>query len=456
MEVKISLDEKAIPGEWYNIVPELPFDLPPATSPRTGYPIGPHDLEGLFPQAIIEQELDTRSRSIRIPDAVRDTYRLWRPTPLFRAERYEKALDTPARIFFKYEGVSPSGSHELNTAVAQAHFCRGERVKRMVGGTSAGEWGIALAMACRFFDMQCKVYMARAGFDQNPYGRVMMRLWKAEVVSSPSPHTGPGQKALQQDPSSPGSLGLAISEAVSEAMGDAETKYGLGTVMNHVVLHQTVIGLEARKQMTRAGRRPDIIIGCVGGGSNFAGLAFPFMQDQVRKAGLRFIAAEPEEVPTLTAGRYAYDYPDAEGLLPVLKMHTVGHDFVPAHIRAGAMRYHGMSPLVSALYDHRLIEAVAYPQKTVMEAAVRFAHCEGIVPAPESAYAIKAVTEEALACRAAREEKTILFALNAHGYFDLGAYESYLAGGLEETGSPAEQITSALGRLPAVQASAQS
>ncbi len=449
MDVKITLGEKSIPGEWYNIIPDLPFDLPPATSPRTGYPIGPHDLKDLFPEALIEQELDTKHRSIKIPHAVREIYRLWRPTPLFRAERFEKMLETPARIFFKYEGVSPSGSHELNTAVAQAYYSKGEKINRIVSGTAAGEWGIALAMACKLFDIKCKMYMSKAAFEQKRYGRVMIELWDSEVVPSPSSHTKSGQKALSEDPANPGSLGLAISEAVWEAMSHAEIKYALGTVMNHVLLHQTVIGLEARKQMARAGAQPDIVIGCVGGGSNFAGLSFPFMQDHLRKPTTRFIAVEPAAVPSLTGGKYAYDYPDSEGLLPMLKMHTLGHDFVPAHIRAGSMRYHGMSPLVSALYDHKVIEAAAYPQDAVLAAAVQFAHCEGIVPAPESAYAVKAVVEQALACKAAKEKKTILFALNAHGYFDLDAYESYLSGKLEEIGPQTEQINSALSRLPA-------
>jgi tryptophan synthase beta chain len=452
MDVKITLDEKSMPGEWYNIIPDLPFDLPPATSPRTGYPIGAHELEDLFAQALIDQELDTKRRLAKIPDAVREIYLLWRPTPLFRAVQFEKALDTPARIFYKYEGVSPSGSHELNTAVAQAYYCKEANVKRMVSGTAAGEWGIALAMACKFFGIKCKIYMAKAGFDQNPYGRIMMDIWGAEVVPSPSSQTKPGQKALSENPESPGSLGMAISEAVAEAAVDADAKYSLGTVMNHVLLHQTVIGLEAKKQMARAEAPPDIVIGCVGGGSNFAGLSFPFIQDQLKKRRIRFIAAEPEAAPSLTGGRYAYDYPDADGLLPLLKMHTLGHDFVPAHIRAGAMRYHGMSPLVSALFDNKVIEAVAYPQDAVLETAIQFAHCEGIVPAPESAYAVKAVAEQALACRDKKEKKTILFALHAHGYFDLSAYESYLAGKLEEIGSPAEQINSALTRLPIPQA----
>lgn len=452
MDIKITLDEKSVPNEWYNIIPDLPFDLPPATSPRTGYPIGARELEDLFPEAIIEQELDTKHRSVKIPDAVKDIYLLWRPSPLYRAVRFEEALGTPARIYYKYEGVSPSGSHELNTAVAQAYYCKENNVKRVVSGTAAGEWGIALAMACKFFGIKCKIYMARAGFDQNPYARIMMDIWGAEVVPSPSAQTKPGQKALSENPSSPGSLGLAISEAVAEAAGDPDTKYSLGTVMNHVLLHQTVIGLEARKQMASAEVQPDIVIGCVGGGSNFAGLSFPFMQDQLKKRKTRFIAAEPEAAPSLTAGTYAYDYPDADGLLPLLKMHTLGHDFVPAHIRAGAMRYHGMSPLVSALYDNKVIEAVAYPQDAVLEAAIQFAHCEGVVPAPESAYAVKAVAEQALECRQKKEKKTILFALHAHGYFDLSAYESHLAGKLEAIGPPTEQISSALSRLPRIQA----
>ena len=424
---KVLLREDDIPSEWYNIIPDLPFDLPPATSPTTGYPIGPHDLADLFPRELANQELDREHRAIRIPDPVRELYRLWRPTPLFRAKRFEEALDTPARIYYKYEGTSPSGSHELNTAVPQAFYCKQEGVKRMTTGTGAGEWGIALAIACKFFQVKCKVHMVRLSYERKPYGRIMMDIWGAEVAPSPARPSASGKKEGSAPSVSETSLGVAISEAASEAMGDADTKYALGSVLNHVVLHQTVIGLEARKQMDMVKQYPDIVIGCVGGGSNFAGLAFPFIRDSLKKKRSRFIAAEPAEVPSLTGGTYSYDYPDAAAVMPMLKMHTLGHDFVPPPIRAAAMRYHGMSPVVSALYDHEVMEAVAYPQEDVLDAAVLFSHSEGIVPAPESAYAIKAAVEEALRCKSAKESKVILFALNAHGYFDLEAYQEHLA-----------------------------
>jgi tryptophan synthase beta chain len=452
MDARIILDEEETPTEWYNIIPDLPFSLPPAISRHSGYPIGPRDLEDLFPSALIEQELDEEHLRVKIPEEVRGIYKLWRPTPLIRAQRFEKALQTPARIFFKYEGVSPAGGHELNTAVPQAYYCRQQDVRRMVTATGAGEWGIALAMACKFFDIECNVYMVRAAYDQKPYGRIMMELWRAEVIPSPSQNTKTGQKVLEENPESPGSLGIAISEAVSEAMGRKDTKYSLGSVMNHVLLHQTVIGLEAKRQMEMAKAYPDIVVGCVGGGSNFAGLTFPFIRDNLRKQRTRFIAAEPVAAPSLTGGKLAYDYPDANGLMPMLKMHTLGHDFVPPHIRAGAMRYHGMSPLVSALYDNKVIEAVAYTQRDVLESAILFTHSEGVLPSPESAYAIKAVVEEALACKSGKEKKTILFALNAHGYFDLGAYESYLTGKLEYFAPDKETIEAALTKLPQVQA----
>ena len=426
-DMRTMLREDDMPSEWYNIIPELPFDLPPATSPTTGYPIGPHDLTDLFPEELANQELDRERRTIKVPDPVRELYRLWRPTPLFRARRFEEALDTPARIYYKYEGTSPSGSHELNTAVPQAFYCKQEGVKRMTTGTGAGEWGTALAMACKFFNMKCKVHMVRLSYERKLYGRIMMDIWGAEVVPSPAQPSARGKKDGSAASTAETSLGVAISEAASEAMGDADTKYSLGSVLNHVVLHQTVIGLEARKQMEIAKSYPDIVIGCVGGGSNFAGLAFPFIRDSLKKKRSRFIAAEPEAVPSLTGGKYAYDYPDTSGVMPMLKMHTLGHDFVPPPIRAGAMRYHGMSPVVSALYDNEVIEAVAFGQDDVLEAAILFAHSEGIVPAPESAYAIKAAVVEALACKAAKQSKVILFALNAHGYFDLEAYSEHLA-----------------------------
>jgi len=452
MNTKIILGEKDIPTEWYNIIPDLPFPLPPATSPRTGYPIGPHELEDLFPRVLIQQELDKEQRMVKIPEEVRELYKLWRPTPLFRAQRFERALETPARIFYKYEGVSPSSSHELNTSVPQVYYCKQQGVRLVTTGTGAGEWGIALAMACKFFNIKCKIYMVRAAYDQKPYGRTMMKLLRAEVVPSPSQSTKTGQRILAEDPNSPGSLGIAVSDAVAEAMGYEDAKYSLGSVMNHVLLHQTVIGLEAKRQVEMAKAYPDIVIGCVGGGSNFAGLAFPFIQDNLKRQRTRFIAAEPVAAPSLTGGKYAYDYPDADGLLPMLKMHTLGHDFVPPHIRAGAMRYHGMSPLVSALYSNKIIEAVAYTQDAVLESAILFTQSEGILPAPESAFAIKATVEEALACKHSNERKTILFALNAHGYFDLEAYEAYLTGKLEKFEPPREKIEAALAKLPKVQA----
>ena len=423
---KILLREDDIPSDWYNVIPDLPFDLPPATSSSTGYSVGPHDLTDLFPLELAKQELDKERRTTRIPEPVRAIYRLWRPTPLFRAERFEEALDTPARIYYKYEGISPSGSHELNTAVAQAFYCKQEGVERITTGTGAGEWGIALAMACKFFQIKCKVYMVRLSYERKPYGRVMMDLWDAEVVPSPGGPPASGKKGAGESTTDT-SLGAAISEAASEAMGDADTKYALGSVMNHVLLHQTVIGLEAKKQMDMVKQYPDIVIGCVGGGSNFAGLVFPFISDSLKKKRSRFIAAEPAEVPSLTGGTYSYDYADVTGVMPMLKMHTLGHDFAPPPIRAASMRYHGMSPVVSALYDHEVIEAVAYRQEEVLDAAILFTHSEGIVPAPESAYAIKAVVEEALRSKSAGRSMVILFALNAHGYFDLEAYQEHLA-----------------------------
>ena len=454
MDTKIMLGEREIPSEWYNIVPDLPFSMPPATSPKTGYPIGSHELEDLFPKALIEQELDRGQRRFKVPDEVREVYALWRPTPVFRAQRLERALETPAQVFYKYEGVSPSGSHELNTAVPQAYYSTRQGVRRITTGTGAGEWGIALAMACKFFDIACDIFMVRAAYQQKLFGRTMMQIWGAGVTPSPSPDTFTGKRVLSEDPDSTGSLGMAISDAVASAMSQVETKYALGSVMNHVMLHQTVIGLEAKRQMEMAKAYPDIVIGCVGGGSNFAGLTFPFVADNLKKKRTRFVAVEPMAAPSLTRGRYAYDYPDSGGLMPMLKMHTLGHDFVPPHIRAGSMRYHGMSPLVSALYDNKLIEAVAHHQNDVLESAILFAQCEGIVPAPESAYAIKAVVEEALACKSSRERKTILFALNAHGYFDLDVYQAYLDGKVEHFQTPEGKIEEALARLPTVQGNA--
>lgn len=450
MDAKLTLTEKEIPARWHNIVPDLPFLLPPATSPRTGYSLTAYELDDLFTGAIIEQELDRNTRDFPIPDEVQEIYKLWRPTPLNRAQRFEQALGTPARIFYKYEGASPAGSHELNTAVPQAYYCKKQGVHCLTTGTTAGEWGIALALACKFFDIKCRVFMARSSYEQEAYGRTMMGLCGATVVPSPSQETITGRKALEKEPNSPGSLAMAISEAIEDARAHEGVKYAIGTVLNHVVLHQTIIGLEAKLQMQKAGLYPDIIIGCVGGGTNFAGLAVPFLCDKFKGRKIRFLAAEPASVPSLTKGSYTYDYADAEGFTPLLKMHTLGHGFVPPQIQARGMRYHGMSPLVSALYEEKFIEAVAYAQLPVLESAVQFFNCEGILPAPESAYAIKAVADEALRCKTTREKKTILFALSAHGYFDLSTYDAFLSGKLKDLAYSEEEVRRALADLPSI------
>ena len=448
MDARLTLTEKEIPTKWYSVVPDLPFTLPPLTSPRTGFALSPVELDDLFPTAIVEQELNSQSREFSIPDEVQEIYKTWRPTPLNRARRFEQMLETPARIFFKYEGVSPAGSHELNTAVAQAYYCKEQGIRRMSTGTGAGEWGIALALGCKFFGLECRVYMARSSYDMRPYGRTMMELCGATVFPSPSRETVAGRKLLDREADSPGSLGLAISEAIEDARTYEDTKYSIGTVLNHVLLHQTIIGLEAKRQIEKANTYPDIVIGCVGGGSNFAGLAMPFLRDRFAGRKIRFRAAEPSSVPTLTKGRYTYDYADAEGLTPMFKMHTLGHGFVPPEIQAGSMRYHGMSPLVSALYEQKFIEAVAYPQLSALESAVQFLNCEGILAAPESAYAIKAVVDEALECKATGAKKTILFALASHGYFDLSTYDAFLAGRLKDHFYSEEELERALAGLP--------
>jgi tryptophan synthase beta chain len=451
--MKILLDETEIPTRWYNILADLPSPPPPVIHPGTGQPIGPQDLAPLFPMELIKQEV-SQERWIEIPEEIRDVLRLWRPTPLFRARRLERALDTPAHIYYKYEGVSPAGSHKPNTAVAQAYYNRQEKVTRITTETGAGQWGSALAMACAFFGLQCKVYMVKVSYQQKPYRRVMMETWGAQVVPSPSPDTQAGKKVLEQDPNSPGSLGIAISEAVEDAATRDDTKYSLGSVLNHVLMHQTVIGLEARKQLEKADAQADIVVGCVGGGSNFAGLAFPFAADRLtgRRPELRIVAVEPAACPSLTKGRYVYDFGDTVGLTPLVKMHTLGHSFVPPPLHAGGLRYHGMAPLVSKLYEDRVIEAVAVPQVATFQAAVQFARAEGIIPAPESAHAIRVVIDEALRCRAAGRRQTILFNLSGHGHFDLAAYEQFLAGRLQDYEYPAEKIEEALRGLPKVMA----
>ncbi|OGK84636.1 MAG: TrpB-like pyridoxal-phosphate dependent enzyme [Candidatus Rokubacteria bacterium GWF2_70_14] len=448
---KYVLSEQEMPTRWYNIAADLKTPPPPVMHPGTGQPIGPQDLAPLFPMEIIKQEV-SQERWIEIPDEVRDILRLWRPSPLYRARRLEKALDTPARIYYKYEGVSPAGSHKPNTAVAQAYYNKQEGVTRIATETGAGQWGSALAMACQFFGLQCKVYMVKVSYQQKPYRRVMMETWGAQVVPSPSPDTQAGKKMLEQDPNSPGSLGIAISEAVEDAAMREDTKYSLGSVLNHVLTHQSIIGLEAKKQLEKADDEADIVIGCAGGGSNFAGLSFPFVADKLTSnKQTRIIAVEPTACPSLTKGKYVYDFGDTVGMTPLVKMHTLGHTFIPAPLHAGGLRYHGMAPMVCKLYDEKYIEAVAVPQLATFEAAIRFARSEGIIPAPESAHAIRVAIDEALRCKQAGRGETILFNLSGHGAFDLGAYEAYLAGTLQDYEYPAEKVEEALRDLPQIQ-----
>jgi len=450
---KILLEEKDLPTHWYNLQADLPAPLPPILHPATGQPVGPADLAPLFPMELIKQEV-SRERWIEIPEPVREIYRLWRPTPLHRALGLERALRTPARIYYKWEGVSPAGSHKPNTAVAQAYYNKQEGTKRLVTETGAGQWGSALALATRLFDLECKVYMVRVSYDQKPYRRIMMETWGATVVPSPSRDTNAGRAILAAAPDSPGSLGIAISEAVEDAVMREDTKYSLGSVLSHVLMHQTVIGQEAKKQLELAGERADILVGCIGGGSNFSGFAFPFVADKLNGSArdLRIIAVEPTAAPSLTRGRYVYDFGDTAMTTPLIKMYTLGHDFIPAPIHAGGLRYHGMAPLVCALYDSGVIEAVAVHQNPTFEAAVTFARSEGFLPAPEAAHAIRVVIDEAERCRESGERKTIAFNLSGHGHFDLGAYEKYFAGSLEDYEYPAEKVRESLDRLPRVPA----
>jgi len=447
---KILLGEGDIPRSWYNIAADLPVAPPPVIHPGTKQPIGPADLAPLFPMAIIMQEVSTE-REIEIPQPVRDVYRLWRPTPLYRARRLEKALDTPAHIYYKYEGTSPAGSHKPNTAVAQAFYSKQEGVKRLTTETGAGQWGSALSLACRFFDLQCTVYMVRVSYEQKPYRKVMMQTWGAEVLPSPSDRTNAGRGIRGKDPNSLGSLGIAISEAVEDAATHDDAKYSLGSVLNHVLMHQTVVGLEAKKQMEMAGEAPDVVIGCVGGGSNFSGLAFPFMPEKFKGQKTRFVAVEPEACPTLTRGDYLYDFGDTAATTPLIKMHTLGHTFVPPGIHAGGLRYHGAAPLLCLLYHHKYVEAVAYQQRIVFDAALQFARTEGILPAPESAHAIRKTIDEAIEAKVAGTPRTILFGLSGHGHFDLGAYEAHLAGRLEDFAYPEAAIKTAMKELTAIQ-----
>ncbi len=450
-QTKYLLAETEMPRAWYNIQADLPTPLPPVLHPGTTAPIGPADLAPLFPMEIIRQEV-SRERYIDIPPEVQQVYRLWRPTPLYRAHRLEQALGTPARIFYKYEGVSPVGSHKPNTAVPQAFYNKIEGVKRLATETGAGQWGSALSMASRMFGLECQVYMVRVSYEQKPYRRSLMQVYGARVIPSPSDETAAGRAILAHDPESSGSLGIAISEAVEDAAMRDDTKYALGSVLNHVLMHQTVIGQEAQRQMEQAGLYPDVVIGCVGGGSNFGGLALPFIADKLagRASGLRVIAVEPAACPSLTRGVYAYDYGDTAGMAPITKMHTLGHGFMPQAIHAGGLRYHGTAPLISHLYEMGLLEAVAYPQNPVFAAALEFTRSEGLVPAPESAHAVRAAIDEALRCKESGEARTILFNLSGHGFLDMGAYDRYLAGDLQDYEYPAAAVQAALAALPVV------
>jgi tryptophan synthase beta chain len=442
--VKYVLPDNQIPAAWINVLPHLKQPLDPPLNPATRQPIGPADLQPIFPMALIEQEFSPLPE-IDIPGEVLDIYKLWRPTPLYRARRLEKALDTPAKIYYKYEGVSPAGSHKPNTAVAQAYYNKKAGIKRLATETGAGQWGSALSLASKMFGLECTVYMVRVSYDQKPYRRMMMNTWGGEVFASPSQS---GRAVLAAHPDSPGSLGIAISEAVEDAATHADTNYSLGSVLNHVLLHQTVIGQEAKLQMALAGDAPDVVIGCFGGGSNFGGIALPYVLDKLKGSPVRLMAVEPSACPSLTRGAYAYDFGDLAKLTPLLKMYTLGHDFVPPGIHAGGLRYHGASPLASNLLKNGILEARAYKQTPVFEAAVEFARVEGILPAPEAAHAIRAAFDEAIAAREEDRPRTILFCLSGHGHFDLSAYDAYLSGRLQDYEHPGAEIAEAMESLP--------
>ncbi|TAJ45585.1 TrpB-like pyridoxal phosphate-dependent enzyme [Methanofollis fontis] len=451
MQTKILLDEDAIPKAWYNIQADLPSPLDPPLHPATGQPVVPDDLAPIFPMELIRQEMSTQ-RSVPIPDEVREILSLWRPSPLYRARRLERHLKTPARIYYKWEGVSPPGSHKPNTAIPQAYYNMKEGVERLSTETGAGQWGSSLAFATSLFDMECTVYMVRSSYDQKPYRKSMMAVYGAECFPSPSTRTASGRKVLEEHPDTPGALGIAISEAVEDAAGRSDTNYALGSVLNHVCLHQTVIGLEAREQLAMVDEYPDTVIGCVGGGSNFGGIAFPFAGDRItgKHPETEILGVEPAACPTMTKGLYAYDYGDVAGLTPLMRMFTLGHDFVPPAIHAGGLRYHGVSPLVAKLVHDGVVRAAAYHQNEVFEAAVTFARTEGIIVAPESAHAVKAAIDAALECRRTGEERVILFNNSGHGNFDFSSYEAYFAGQLVDYEYPADLIRESLGRLPTV------
>jgi len=449
-QIKYMLSEKDIPKQWYNVMADMPTLPKPPLHPGTKQPVGPEDLAPIFPMALIEQEV-SQQRWIDIPDEVLQKYALWRPSPLFRARSLEKALGTPARIYYKYEGVSPAGSHKPNTAIPQAYYNKVAGIKRIATETGAGQWGSALAMAGKMFGLDITVYMVKVSYQQKPYRRVLMETWGATVHASPTNITQAGKKVLEADPDSPGSLGIAISEAVEDAATHADTNYSLGSVLNHVCMHQTVIGLEAKKQLEMAGDYPDVVIGCCGGGSNLAGVGFPFVADRIAGKNVRIVAVEPASCPTLTKGQFRYDFGDVAGMTPLLHMYTLGHDFVPPGIHAGGLRYHADSPLVCQLFHDKIIEAVAYHQNACFEAALQFAGTEGLVVAPETSHAIRAVIDEALKAKEEGKERVILFNLSGHGNFDMSAYGDYMAGKLSDYEYPEEKIQEALSRLPVIE-----
>ena len=448
--IQYNLPQNSIPLAWYNIAADLPKPMAPVLHPGTLQPIGPEDLAPLFPMSLIQQEV-SREREIEIPGPVRQVYAQWRPAPLFRARRLEKALDTPAKIYYKYEGVRPAGSHKPNTAVPQAYYNKIEGTKRLSTETGAGQWGSSLAMACAFFGLECKVYMVRVSYDQKPYRRALMEAYGASVTSSPSIETESGRAILAEYPDTNGSLGIAISEAVEVAAKDPNTKYALGSVLNHVLLHQTVIGLETIEQMALAGDEPDVLLACAGGGSNFAGLAMPYLGRKLKGLSqARVVAVEPSACPSLTKGHFAYDFGDTAHLTPLMRMHTLGSSFIPPGIHAGGLRYHGMAPLVSHVMDLGLVEATTVQQLDAFAAGIQFARAEGIIPAPEANHAVAAAIREALQAKEEGKERTILFVLSGHGHFDMQSYIAYQAGKLENYEYPAEEIAMALAGLPSV------
>lgn len=442
-QIKVFLEERDMPRQWYNIQADLPTPLKPPLHPGTGQPIKADDLAPVFPMNLIEQEVSTE-RWIDIPDPVLEKYFLYRPTPLCRARNFEKLLDAPVKIFYKNEGVSPPGSHKPNTSIPQAYYNKVFGIKRLATETGAGQWGSALSMACQMFGLECRVYMVRVSFDQKPYRRLMMSTWGAECIPSPSDRTQAGRRILAEFPDSPGSLGIAISEAIEDAVGDPSARYSLGSVLNHVLLHQTIIGLEAQKQMDKLGIYPDVVLGCAGGGSNFAGISLPYVCDKIHGKRISVVAAEPSSCPTLTRGPFAYDFGDTAMTTPLLAMHTLGHDFVPEPIHAGGLRYHGMAPIVSHLVQERLVEARAFDQIETFTAGINWARTEGTIPAPETNHVIAAVANEARKAKEEGKEKTILFCFSGHGLVDLAAYDSFLSGKLTPYALPDEAIQRAL------------